>query len=106
MDSPVQQAGQIEHRGPAHKHERCQAAEGIAAMRLVAGLPSQTALIRLQGRGIPCKLPMHKGCSASYGSPAVPGGSPGPPPSRAQTLVRVALLRQLLNKAYSQKWAL
>ena len=50
MDSPVQQAGQVEHGGPAHKHESRQAAEGVAAMRLIARLPSQTALIGLHGR--------------------------------------------------------
>ena len=50
MDSPVQHAGQVEHGGPAHKHESRQAAEGVAAMRLIARLPSQTALIGLHGR--------------------------------------------------------
>ena len=50
MDSPMQQAWQVEHGGPAHKHKSRQAAEGVAAMRLIARLPSQTALIGLHGR--------------------------------------------------------
>ena len=48
MDRPAQQAGQVKDGGSANKHERCQAAEGVAAVRLVAGLPSQASFIRLE----------------------------------------------------------
>lgn len=38
-------------RAPVGQDERCQAAEGVAAMRLVAGLAAQAALVRLRCRG-------------------------------------------------------
>lgn len=47
---PVQQAVQVQRVALARQHQRRQAAEGVTAVRLVARLATQAALVRLRWR--------------------------------------------------------